>query len=233
MPTDESSSSMWSREQDRQFEKALATYPEDCSDRWEKIAADVPGKSLEEVKHHHDLLVDDVDRIESGCVPLSSYNSSSDGSTNHAGDEETGKKGGSFGHLNRDSNHGGKGSKSDQERRKGIAWTEEEHRAVIEWSSWTSLGDSSSEVRTNLTYSTEIASFHLASIKTNHFYAITSSNGRWHWSAVTGSSRAPFWSIGPSPSSLCGPTSHTRPFSIQLLKMIKGSVNLQATNKKK
>ncbi|XP_022890831.1 transcription factor SRM1-like [Olea europaea var. sylvestris] len=131
MPTDESSSSMWSREQDRQFEKALATYPEDCSDRWEKIAADVPGKSLEEVKHHHDLLVDDVDRIESGCVPLPSYNSSSDGSTNHAGDEETGKKGGSFGHLNRDSNHGGKGSKSDQERRKGIAWTEEEHRLFL------------------------------------------------------------------------------------------------------
>ncbi|CAA2978606.1 transcription factor SRM1-like [Olea europaea var. sylvestris] len=130
MATDESRSSMWSREQDRQFEKALATYPEDCSERWEKIAADVPGKSLEEVKHHYELLVDDVDRIESGCVPLPSYNSS-DGSTNHAGDEGTSKKGASFWHLNSDSNHGGKAFRSDHERRKGIAWTEEEHRLFL------------------------------------------------------------------------------------------------------
>lgn len=128
MPADESSSSVWSREQDKQFEKALATYPEDSSDRWEKIAADVPGKSEEEVKHHYELLVDDVNQIESGFVQVPCYNSSSDGSTSHAGDEATGKKGGNFGHLNSESNHGGKSSKSDQERRKGIAWTEDEHR---------------------------------------------------------------------------------------------------------
>ncbi|KAJ4832284.1 regulator of chromosome condensation [Turnera subulata] len=129
MTVDEAgSSSVWSRDQDKAFEHALATYPEDESDRWEKIAADVPGKTLEEIKHHYELLVDDVNRIESGCVPLPNYNSSSEGSVSHAGDEGTGKKGGHSGNHGSDSNHGNKASRSDQERRKGIAWTEDEHR---------------------------------------------------------------------------------------------------------
>lgn len=131
MTVDEgASSSSWSREQDKAFENALATYPEDSSDRWEKITADVPGKTLEEIKHHYELLVDDVNNIESGCVLLPPYNSSSDGSSSHAGDEGTGKKGGHGGNYNSESNHGSK-ARSDQERRKGIAWTEDEHRCVF------------------------------------------------------------------------------------------------------
>ncbi|KAJ8546513.1 hypothetical protein K7X08_032390 [Anisodus acutangulus] len=128
MTIDESSSSIWSREQDKAFENALATYPDDSEDRWEKIASDVPGKTLEEVKYHYDLLLDDVSRIESGCVPLPCYNSSSESSTSHGGDEGTGKK---SGNLNGESNHGGKSSRADQERRKGIAWTEDEHRLFL------------------------------------------------------------------------------------------------------
>lgn len=128
---DVDSSSEWSREQDKAFENALATYPEDASDRWEKIAADVPGKTMEEITQHYELLVDDVGQIEAGCVPIPSYNSSSEGSTSHASDEGVGgKKGGHSGHNNNESNHGTKASRSDQERRKGIAWTEEEHRQV-------------------------------------------------------------------------------------------------------
>ncbi|KAL8520678.1 hypothetical protein ACS0TY_011285 [Phlomoides rotata] len=125
MSGDESSSlSEWNREQDKQFEKAIATYPDKSKDRWEKIAADVAGKSVEEVKHHYELLVDDVNRIESGVVEMPCYNSSSDG------DEANRNKGGQ---LNSESNHGGGkgGSRSDQERRKGIAWTEDEHRLFL------------------------------------------------------------------------------------------------------
>ncbi|KAJ6288944.1 hypothetical protein OIU76_024844 [Salix suchowensis] len=129
MSVDEGGSgSLWTREQDKAFENALATYPEDTSDRWEKIAADVPGKTLEEIKHHYELLVEDISQIEAGCVPLPCYSSSPEGSTGHAGDEGTGKKGGHLGHHNSESNHGSKASRSDQERRKGIAWTEDEHR---------------------------------------------------------------------------------------------------------
>ncbi|KAF5467592.1 hypothetical protein F2P56_011827 [Juglans regia] len=131
MTVDETgSNSVWSKEQDKAFENALATHPEDASDRWEKISADVPGKTIEEIKHHYELLVDDVSLIESGRVPLPSY-SSVEGSASHAGDEGNGKKGGHLGNYNSESNHGSKASRSDQERRKGIAWTEDEHRLFL------------------------------------------------------------------------------------------------------
>ncbi|KAE8732848.1 Transcription factor RADIALIS [Hibiscus syriacus] len=124
-------SSEWSGEQDKAFENALATYPEDCSDRWEKIAAAVPGKTLEEIKEHYEILVDNVNRIESGFMPLPLYDSA-DSSVGHAGSEGTGKKGNSnLGHNNNVSNHGVMSSRSDQKRRKGTAWTEEEHRLFL------------------------------------------------------------------------------------------------------
>ncbi|KAM7262243.1 hypothetical protein ACFE04_021320 [Oxalis oulophora] len=124
------SSSVWSRDQDKVFENALVTYPEDDLDRWEKIAADVPGKTVEELKEHYELLVDDITKIESGCVPLPNYNSCSENSTRHA-DEGTGKKGSHLANYDNESNHGIKASKADQERRKGIAWTEDEHRLFL------------------------------------------------------------------------------------------------------
>ncbi|KAK7273975.1 hypothetical protein RIF29_15044 [Crotalaria pallida] len=121
-------SSEWSWEQDKAFESALVTHPEDAPDRWEKIAADIPGKTAEEIKQHYELLVEDISQIEAGCVPLPAYNFSSDGSASHASDEGAGKKGG---HHNSESTHGTKASRSEQERRKGIAWTEEEHRLFL------------------------------------------------------------------------------------------------------
>ncbi|XP_019420466.1 PREDICTED: transcription factor DIVARICATA-like [Lupinus angustifolius] len=122
-------SSEWSWEQDKAFESALVNHPEDAPDRWEKIATDVPGKTIEEIKQHYELLVEDINQIESCCVPLPSYNSSSDGSPSHASSVEgAGEKGG---RLNSDSNHGTKTSRSDLERRKGIAWTEDEHRLFL------------------------------------------------------------------------------------------------------
>ncbi|KAJ9549268.1 hypothetical protein OSB04_021811 [Centaurea solstitialis] len=126
--------SIWTRDQDRAFENALVAYPEeDSKDRWEKIAAVVPGKSVEEIKHHYELLVDDLDRIESGVVPVPCYSGSSDDSAGHGGDDGNGvsKKGGNSGNRNGETGHGGKGSKSDQERRKGVAWTEDEHRLFL------------------------------------------------------------------------------------------------------
>lgn len=132
MTVDEAgSSSSWSREEDKAFENALATYPEDSSDRWEKIVADLPGKTLEEIKTHYEILVDDVNNIESGSVPLPPYSSSPEGSTSQASDEANGKKGGGSGQFNSESSQGGKAARSDQERRKGVAWTEDEHRLFL------------------------------------------------------------------------------------------------------
>ncbi|KAJ4973279.1 hypothetical protein NE237_006453 [Protea cynaroides] len=125
------SSSLWSREQEKAFENALAIHSEDSEDRWEKIAAAVSGKTVVEIKHHYDLLVEDINGIESGDIPLPSYTTSSEGSTDQAADAGTSKKGSHYGQFHNESNHGGKTSRSDQERRKGIAWTEEEHRLFL------------------------------------------------------------------------------------------------------
>ncbi|CAN6463344.1 unnamed protein product [Victoria cruziana] len=123
----------WSREQEKAFENALATVPEDSSDRWERIAASVAGKSAVEVKRHYDILVEDVDGIESGLVPLPPYASSSSSDAFGDPSAESGRKNAHFGTVqSSESSLGGKaGSRSDQERRKGIAWTEEEHRLFL------------------------------------------------------------------------------------------------------
>ncbi|KAI3502042.1 hypothetical protein L1887_30073 [Cichorium endivia] len=120
--------SIWTREQDRAFENALVAYPEeDSNDRWEKIATSVPGKSVKEIKHHYELLLEDLDRIESGIVPLPCYSTSSDDSASHGDDDGNSKKSGNLS----ESIHGVKSSKSDQERRKGVAWSEDEHRLFL------------------------------------------------------------------------------------------------------
>ncbi|KAI4381717.1 hypothetical protein MLD38_007766 [Melastoma candidum] len=66
-------SSSWTLKQDKSFERALVKYDKDTPDRWQKIAKAVGGKSAEEVKRHYDVLVEDLNHIESGKVPLPDY----------------------------------------------------------------------------------------------------------------------------------------------------------------
>lgn len=70
------------------------TIDESSREQNKAIAYDVPGKNLEEVKHQYDLLLDDVNLIESGSVPLPVYNSNSHSSTSQDGNEGIGKKNG-------------------------------------------------------------------------------------------------------------------------------------------
>lgn len=115
--------SSWTREQDKAFETGLAIIPEDDFYRWQKIAAMVPGKTVEEIKRHYDILVEDVYAIESDLVPLPCYGDSL------KNDSDFGSEEGKFGEMLNNSSSGRKSSKSERERRKkGIAWTEEEHR---------------------------------------------------------------------------------------------------------
>ncbi|CAF1788670.1 hypothetical protein Bca4012_046660 [Brassica carinata] len=116
-----SDGSAWSREDDIAFERALANHTDESEEKWEKIAADVPGKSVEQIKEHYELLVEDVGRIESGCVPLPSYRSPP---------EDAGDDGGSSKRGGNSHDQGSK-AKADQERRKGIAWSEDEHRLFL------------------------------------------------------------------------------------------------------
>ncbi|GKV29917.1 hypothetical protein SLEP1_g38790 [Rubroshorea leprosula] len=67
------SSSSWTPKQNKLFENALAIYDKDTPDRWINLARAVGGKSVEEVKRHYDVLVEDINQIESGQVPLPNY----------------------------------------------------------------------------------------------------------------------------------------------------------------
>ncbi|XP_075512665.1 protein RADIALIS-like 5 isoform X1 [Primulina tabacum] len=67
-----SNSSSWTTSQNKQFEKALAAYEKDTPDRWQNIAR-VVGKSVDEVKRHYEILVEDLKHIESGNIPLPKY----------------------------------------------------------------------------------------------------------------------------------------------------------------
>ncbi|KAG0491040.1 hypothetical protein HPP92_007903 [Vanilla planifolia] len=137
----------WSREEEKAFENAVATVPPMAEEEgaavaateelWlEAIAARVPGKTLAQVKHHYDLLVEDVKAIEAGRVPIPKYlvndSPSSPRTVEQAAKGHPGLSDHRAGNGGCDSGGQGKSaSKSDQERRKGIPWTEEEHRLFL------------------------------------------------------------------------------------------------------
>ncbi|KAL5752655.1 hypothetical protein ACOSP7_022853 [Xanthoceras sorbifolium] len=70
-----SSSPSWTAKQNKQFERALAVYDKDTPDRWHNIAKAVGGKSVEEVKKQYEILLKDVNDIESGRYPFPNYRS--------------------------------------------------------------------------------------------------------------------------------------------------------------
>lgn len=158
----DSASVMWSREEEKAFENAIATHWIDDDDsssssskdqqeklqlQWNNIASMVPTKTVEELKQHYQLLLQDVNAIEAGIVPLPKYigeePSSSSSSKDHHG-FSSGLSTSSASNRRSNSSHfsagfsgfahestskgGGSSSRSEQERRKGIPWTEEEHR---------------------------------------------------------------------------------------------------------
>ncbi|KAG8051773.1 hypothetical protein GUJ93_ZPchr0001g30202 [Zizania palustris] len=129
----------WAKEEDKAFENAVGEAvapPTDGTpdDDWfVALAASVPARSVEEVRRHYEALVEDVDAIEAGRVPLPRYageesSAPPDGAAaapkDHGGHRREERKSGGY--------DGGKScSKAEQERRKGIPWTEEEHRLFL------------------------------------------------------------------------------------------------------
>ena len=87
----------WTREQEKAFENAIATMAEEADGdaRWEKIAEAVEGKTADEVRRHYELLVEDVEGIDAGRVPLPTY--AADGGAEEGGGgggEGSGRRGG-------------------------------------------------------------------------------------------------------------------------------------------
>ncbi|KAK9108860.1 hypothetical protein Sjap_016920 [Stephania japonica] len=86
MTSSRSASSNWTAKQNKLFEKALAVYDKDTPDRWYNVAKAVGGKTVEEVKRHYEVLIEDLKSIESGQVPFPNYKHT--GGSNGLSDEE-------------------------------------------------------------------------------------------------------------------------------------------------
>ncbi len=131
------------------FENALAIHEEEAPNRWENVAALIPGKDVAAVKRHYEILREDIGSIDAGIIPIPSYCTLSSSSPSVSDDLGT-KLGHSAGFHegpphSMQASPGMLGSPSgvrgvttsksaDQERRKGIPWTEEEHRLVPRFS---------------------------------------------------------------------------------------------------
>ncbi|WOG95981.1 hypothetical protein DCAR_0415311 [Daucus carota subsp. sativus] len=124
----ESKPTKWTLEENKQFENALALFDKDTPDRWYNIAAMIPGKTVNDVMKQYKELEEDVSVIEAGLIPVPGY--ASDNSFELEWINNQGFEG-----LKQFYVPGGKRSPSDrpcdQERKKGLAWTEEEHRQFL------------------------------------------------------------------------------------------------------
>ncbi|XP_030449919.1 transcription factor DIVARICATA-like [Syzygium oleosum] len=97
----------------------------DALDRWVKVAALIPGKTVGDVTKQYRISKEDVSDIEARIFPIPGYGSNSFSS------EWINSNNGCDGLKQLDSTLGKRGTSakpSDQERKKGVPWTEEEHR---------------------------------------------------------------------------------------------------------
>ncbi|KAF8087568.1 hypothetical protein N665_0578s0021 [Sinapis alba] len=117
-----SGGSSWSIDDDIAFEKALAIYADETENRWEKIAGVLPGKTLEQVIKHYEVLLRDVMMIESSCVSLPEYDSPEGTHTNIS----------ECGIINCKCEYTQESTpKLKQRRRRGVAWTPDEHSQFL------------------------------------------------------------------------------------------------------
>nr|Q8S9H7.1 RecName: Full=Transcription factor DIVARICATA [Antirrhinum majus]AAL78741.1 MYB-like transcription factor DIVARICATA [Antirrhinum majus] len=122
------STTRWTAAENKAFENALAVFDENTPNRWERVAERVPGKTVGDVMRQYKELEDDVSSIEAGFVPVPGYSTSSpftlEWGSGHGFD---GFKQ-SYGTGGRKSSSG---RPSEQERKKGVPWTEEEHKLFL------------------------------------------------------------------------------------------------------
>ncbi|XP_057435172.1 transcription factor DIVARICATA-like [Lotus japonicus] len=128
----ESKGAKWTPQENKLFENALAYFDKDTPDRWLRVASMIPGKTVGDVIKQYKELEEDVCVIEAGLVPVPGYGADSftlEWANNHQGyDIDDGFK--QFYSV------GGKRGASctrpsEQERKKGVPWTEEEHRLFL------------------------------------------------------------------------------------------------------
>ncbi|KAJ8533762.1 hypothetical protein K7X08_007086 [Anisodus acutangulus] len=130
---EENKETRWTAEENKRFEDALALFDKETPDRWYNVAAMIPGKTVNDVIKQYRELVEDISDIEAGLIPVPGYTTSNSFTlewTNHDDQE------GSFHDFNKRF-YGTSGKRntsnrsSEHERKKGVPWTEEEHRQFL------------------------------------------------------------------------------------------------------
>ncbi|XP_071687575.1 transcription factor DIVARICATA-like [Rutidosis leptorrhynchoides] len=138
MIEDSLKSTIWTPIENKLFENALAKFDKDTPDRWHRVEEMVPGKTVSDVMRQYKELVDDVSSIEAGFSPKYRYNNSNSsncGITLESGNNQW------FDRCIYPP-YGGVGEKRspavvaacrpvEQERKKGVPWTEEEHKLFL------------------------------------------------------------------------------------------------------
>ena len=108
----------WSAQEDKIFEKILSDkFGARLQDILEEVSKQVGTKDVEAVRRRYEQLEEDIKNIEAGRVPLPNYADS--GSTATANSRKGSKS------------SSGKKEQGHSERKKGIPWTEEEHRLFL------------------------------------------------------------------------------------------------------
>jgi len=118
----------WTFEENKAFEVALAVHYHDPN-RWVKIASQIPGKTPQEVQKYFLLLEEDLRRIDSGTIPLPRYQAPSKPVTPRPASVPPPSK-----KIKLEPNTAAAAAAAAAaagDRRKGIPWTEEEHRLFL------------------------------------------------------------------------------------------------------
>ena len=102
---------VWTFEENDMFENFIAEFNTTSADVFERIGFRFPGKTMDQIKEHYRTLVEDVEKIELGLVPLPDYKDI---------DSEINK-----------SVIGVESKPGYQHRRKGVPWSKEEHEFVF------------------------------------------------------------------------------------------------------
>ncbi|VAH07942.1 transcription factor DIVARICATA-like [Triticum urartu] len=121
----------WSPAENKQFEEALARVDGDAPDRWERVAALLPGKTVADVMRQYDDLENDVCFIEAGLVPFPHYNANAPASGFTLDWDGGGDLAFKRSCYMAAGGNGKRGRGADQERKKGVPWTEEEHKLFL------------------------------------------------------------------------------------------------------
>ncbi|KAK4432302.1 Transcription factor DIVARICATA [Sesamum alatum] len=121
----------WTAEENKRFENALALFDKDTPDRWHNVAAMIPGKTVTDVIRQYKKLVEDVSDIEADLIPIPGYGTNNTPFTLELASDRDYQ---GFKQLY----YGPGGAKRnssarcpDHERKKGVPWTEEEHRQFL------------------------------------------------------------------------------------------------------